>query len=453
MSAAEGQAASFPGTAIKNPLRPLPTTFALIFVNVLVFLLMAWGSGSLLHFGGELVLRWGGNYGPLTLGGQWWRLVSAMFVHIGLLHIAVNMWALYELGLLTEQIYGRPTTVVLYLLTGIAGSIASLARNPAIITAGASGAIFGLAGILIATLALNRQAVHSHGLKIALASLVAFAGYNLTYGFLKGGIDNGAHLGGLICGLALGVVLSRNRNMERMPGLGSRLYVVCLCLGVLVLGFAAVKSTRGEAAAIESAKRSLQLGDPDIAIRTLARTRPAGRRDDYFSVLAAAYTQKKQYDAAIACYQKALQANPNNASARSGLGLLLIHEGRVDDGRKQLQEAVKLDPKAEAAWLELGVLWQQQGNYQESVKCLQKAAALNPSSAPTQFALGISQMNLRQYDGAIAAFQKTTQLTPTDYSAFIWLGNAYGAKGDTAHADPAYAQAQQLRRAAARPRR
>lgn len=95
------------------------------------------------------------------------------------------------------------------------------------------------------------------------------------------------------------------------------------------------------------------------------------------------------------------------------------------------------------------MLWQRQGNYQESVKCLQKAAALEPSSAPTQFALGISQMNLRQYDGAIAAFQKTTQLNPADYGGFIWLGNAYGAKGETAQASAAYARAQQLRSAAA----
>lgn len=442
-------AASLSDTTIRSPRKPLSATFGLIFANLLVFFLMAWSAGHVLNFGGNQVLGWGGNYGPLTLGGQWWRLVSAMFVHIGLLHIAVNMWALYELGLLTEQIYGAPTTLVLYLLTGVAGSIASVAFNPVIVTAGASGAIFGLAGVLIATLALDRHGFRSRALKIALASLIAFAGYNLTYGFLKGGIDNGAHLGGLVCGLALGVVLGRNRAKEGAPRLGARLYLVCFALGALVLGFAAVKSTRGQAAAIESAKRDLQMGNADVAIRKLSQTRAGRNGDDYFSVLAMAYTQKQQFDVAAGYYQKALQMNPKNAAARRGLGLLLVRSGRLEDGRKQLEEAVKLDPTADAAWFELGMLWQRQGNYQESVKCLQKAAALEPSSAPTQFALGISQMNLRQYDGAIAAFQKTTQLNPADYGGFIWLGNAYGAKGETAQASAAYARAQQLRSAAA----
>lgn len=453
MSSAGGQtAASLPDVASKNSRRSLSATFALISVNVLVFLLMAWYARQLVSFGGDWVLRWGGNYGPLTLTGQWWRLLSAMFVHLGLVHIAINMWALYELGLLTEEIYGGATTILLYLVTGLAGSIASLARNPLIVTAGASGAIFGLAGVLITTLTLNRKSFHPRGLKIALASLIAFAGYNLTYGFLKGGIDNGAHLGGLVCGLALGTALGRHLEEHKKSAPGAQLYVFCFALGLLVLAYAGVKSTRGGTIALETAQRNLEMGNPDSAIRTLAST-PASHRDEYFSLLATAYTQKKQLDVAQGYYQKALQLNPKNAAAHSGLGALLVRTGHVEEGTKELQEAVRLDPSLKAAWLELGMLRQRQGNYQESVTCLQKAAALTPDSAPIQFALGISEMNLRQYDAAIAAFQRTTQISPGDYSAFVWLSNAYEAKGEAAKASAAYAQAQQLRRAATRTRR
>jgi membrane associated rhomboid family serine protease/Flp pilus assembly protein TadD len=436
-------------TAGKVPQAAGSITFALIFLNVLVFVVIAWSGGHALRFGGDQVLNWGGNYGPLTLTGQWWRLLSAMFVHIGLLHLAVNMWALYELGALAEEIYGSPTTLLLYLLTGAAGSIASLVRNPLIVSAGASGAIFGLAGALIATLALARLTLRSRGLKIALISLLAFAGYNLTYGFLKGGIDNGAHLGGLVCGLLLGAALSRSVAHGQRTFSIMRLPVVGLAVIILVMAFVGVKRLQGETVALASATKALQTRNPDLAIRTLTQAKPRRKAADFLTLLGAAYLQKKQYDVAASYYQKALQLNPNDFAARNGLGLLLIRSGRLDDARQQLEEAVKLNPKADAAWLELGLLWQRQGNYQNAAACLQRAVDINPNVAPVQFALGISQMSLRQFDAAIAAFQKATLLNPNDYAAQVWLGNAYSAKGMTEQANAAYARAQQLRQAAA----
>jgi Flp pilus assembly protein TadD len=357
------------------------------------------------------------------------------------------MWTLYELGLLAEEIYGGVTTILVYFLTGVAGSVASLGRDPLIVSAGASGAIFGVAGLLMSTLARDRELFHSRELKIALASLLAFAGYNLTYGFLKGGVDNGAHVGGLICGLALGAALGRGRIKAQRQTLSTRLSIALITLGCIVLGFAAVKSVRGEDVAIEAAKQDLQMGQADLVIRALGKITPKRHADEYFSLLAAAYAEKEQYDAAAAFYQKALQFNPNNASAHTALGLLLVRNGRLDDGRKQLEEAVKLNPSANAAWLELGLVWQRQGSFQESVRCLQKAATLDPGSALAYFALGISEMNLRQYDAAIAAFQRVTQLEPNDYRAQVWLGNAYAAKGDMVNAGAAYALGQKLRSA------
>lgn len=426
-----------PGKALSS------LTVGLIAVNVLVFLLMAAGAHQLLRFDGGLVLRWGGNYGPLTMAGQWWRLITAMFVHIGLVHLLINMWCLYELGLMTESICGHASMLLAYGLTGVAGGIASLARNPTIVSAGASGAIFGLAGVLIAMLLLGKVPVPRRDLWIALASLIAFSGYNLSYGFLKGGIDNGAHLGGLISGLLMGVALSpaaRRQDRQWREGL-----VYGVALIVLAGGYAAVKQARGAVVAIAAARQAVGSGDPDTAIRRLQALPGTNNNPSALALLGTAYAQKKQFPQAEQCYRRALQLDPRNFAARSGLGALLTDSGRYQDAAKELQKAARLNPGMEGIWLQLGAVLQKLGRHAEAISAFQNAVALNPRSVGAEFGLGISEMNLRQYDAAIAAFQKATQLAPNNYDTQIWLANAYQAAGRGNEAAAAYFRAAQLR--------
>jgi membrane associated rhomboid family serine protease/Flp pilus assembly protein TadD len=426
-------------------------TAALVAVNVLVFLAMSASAHHILKFDGGLVLEWGGNYGPLTMGGQWWRLISAMFVHIGLAHLLINMWCLYELGLMTESILGRPSMFLVYGLTGVAGGLASLARNPTIISAGASGAIFGLAGVLIATLLLGKLPVPRRDLWIALASLAAFSAYNLTYGFLKGGIDNGAHVGGLVSGLLIGMALSLGATLrQRLRWREGLVYGLVLVL--LMMGYAAVKNARGEIVELEAARQALAQGDSDSAIRRLSGLRDSADNSVVQSLLATAYAQKKQYAQAERCYRRALQLDPRNFAARSGLGAILIETGRLPEAVKELQKAARLNPGSGGIWLQLGIVLQKLGRHVEAISALQNAVALDSRSVQAEFALGISEMNLRQYDAAISAFQKTTQLLPDNYEAQIWLANAYQAGGRANEAAVAYLRAAQLRRRAmARP--
>jgi rhomboid protease GluP len=427
--------------------RQISATAVLIFINVAVFLAMVLSGGQLLRFTGDQVLRWGANYGPFTMDGQLWRLISAMFIHIGLAHLLINMWCLYELGAITEHIYSRSSMLLLYGLTGVAGGIASLARNPTIVSAGASGAIFGLAGVLITTLLLSKLPVPRRELKIALASLIAFAAYNLTYGFLKGGVDNGAHVGGLVSGLLIGIALSRGAGCEREIHLRERL-VYGLALAGLLGGYLAVKKTRGERVRIEAARLALAQGDPDGAIRRLSGRRASADDSDALAILAAAYSQKKQYAEAEKCYRSSLQLNPGNSAAHSGLGLLLADTGRLEDADQELQKAVALQPGSSGAWLPLGLVQQKLDRHADAAVALKNAAVLDPNSVQIQFALGISEMNLRQYQAAITAFQKAAQLAPNNYDAQIWLANAYQAGGRTNEAATAYLRAAQLRRSA-----
>ena len=156
------------------------------------------------------LLKWGANWGPLSLGTQPWRMLTSNYLHIGVLHILFNMWCLWDLGSLAERIFDRWTYVLTYTACGLAGSLGSLWWHPLVVGAGASGAIFGLAGALIAALYLGRLPIPKQAVQHTLRSLVIFAIYNLGFGAVGAGIDNSAHIGGLGCGLALGAILAKH---------------------------------------------------------------------------------------------------------------------------------------------------------------------------------------------------------------------------------------------------
>ncbi len=198
-----------------RPESSIGLTQVILGINVAVFLGMVLASGNPAAFANPLQefpiaesLHWGANAGALTLSGEWWRLLTCVFVHGGLLHIAFNMWCLWNLGQLCESLYGRWTYAAIYLICGVGASLASAARHPYVPSVGASGAIFGLAGALITALKLGEFSVPRSALSGTLRSLGAFVVYNLIFGAVIPGIDNTAHIGGLITGLIVGALIA-----------------------------------------------------------------------------------------------------------------------------------------------------------------------------------------------------------------------------------------------------
>src|SRR5205807_1498672 len=155
------------------------------------------------------LVRSGANFGPLTYTGEWWRLLSYSFLHAGLLHIAFNMWCLWDLGALCESLYGTWTFASIYLISAVGGGLASTGLHPERLSVGASGAIFGLAGALIASFYLGEFSLPKVAISGTLRSLLFFVGFNVLFGTLSPGIDNGAHGGGLISGLVFGALIAR----------------------------------------------------------------------------------------------------------------------------------------------------------------------------------------------------------------------------------------------------
>ena len=174
-------------------------TQVLLGINVTVFLLA-------LAF--PVVDALGVNYGPYTLSGQWWRLATYMFLHGGFVHIAFNMWCLWDLGALSESLYGRATFAAIYLITGVAGGVASVGWRPLGATVGASGAIFGLAGALVASFYLGEFSLPREAIKGTLRSLAFFVVINVVLSGVLPGVDNACHIGGLISGMILGALIA-----------------------------------------------------------------------------------------------------------------------------------------------------------------------------------------------------------------------------------------------------
>jgi len=187
----------------------------LVGLNVAVFAAMTLTGVSPLEPTSAQLVKWGANWGPLSLGAQPWRILSSNYVHVGIIHIGLNMWCLWNLGFLAERFFDPWIYVSTYTACGVAGSIASLWLHPMIPGAGASGAIFGLAGALIAALYLGHLPIPKEAISGTLRSLVAFAGYNLFFGLVSPRIDNSAHIGGLVCGLAVGAVLAKHLMAPR----------------------------------------------------------------------------------------------------------------------------------------------------------------------------------------------------------------------------------------------
>lgn len=212
--------------SILNFFKPVEGYFVtplLLLSNMLIFAFMIAMGVDFFEPTGKEIYEWGANFGPAISGGEWWRLLSAVFIHIGIIHLLSNMMALGFIGFVLEPILGKGKFLAAYLISGIAGSLFSIFNHPETISAGASGAIFGMYGVLLAVLTtkLGKGKVN----EVALPIMSLYILYQLALG-MKEGIDNAAHIGGLIAGIATGyaVYLSlRNTKRSLAAGRGNAL--------------------------------------------------------------------------------------------------------------------------------------------------------------------------------------------------------------------------------------
>jgi rhomboid protease GluP len=206
------------------------STWILLALNVAVFIAMLASGASPLLPGTDVLLDFGANQGLRTISGEWWRITTANFVHIGVIHIAFNMYVLVAAGPLVERLLGNAPFMVMYLLAGALGSIASMSFQPMVVSAGASGAVFGVFGALLAIVIREKGSIPMARVTALRNNALGFVLLNVGFGFSMPGIDNAAHLGGLVGGFLAGAALCRPIVGEAKRSLTFK------TLGVLILG-------------------------------------------------------------------------------------------------------------------------------------------------------------------------------------------------------------------------
>jgi tetratricopeptide (TPR) repeat protein len=282
------------------------------------------------------------------------------------------------------------------------------------VSAGASGAIFGVAGGLVALLGMKKAQIPSASMKQTFKSLLFFIGYNLLYG-MRGGIDNAAHLGGLLSGAALGAFMPRRvqenasaPSISQSPQTTSETPdssrfklagVALVCL--LLVGFGLVRRAHGPVASqveimemelfklgkedrsnILEAEKQLQAGQTDPAIaklKTVTVRAPASSMAH--AILGEAYNQKEQYDEAIQELHKAIALEPNYALAHADLGAALVNNRQYDQAIQELRTALRLDPNDTDAHNNLGVALEQTGDLKGALEEYRMACTLDPKDA------------------------------------------------------------------------
>jgi rhomboid protease GluP len=358
------------GTSSRDKFKPI-VTLTLVFLNVLIYAAMglsgvSWTAPSIEHS-----IRWGADFGPLTLSGDWWRLFTSTFVHFGIIHIAFNMWCLWDLGRALELYMGRRAFAVTYLLSGLMASLVSVAWNPWRVSAGASGAIFGVAGAFVSYLYLKKTPIDRSVARQKMKSLALFIGYNLLRG-AGGGIDNSAHVGGVVAGLILGAVV---------PPL-------------LRAGDAANPTAESAVANPIEATSTRESHANRIAWQI-----PLG--GTVMLLIGAVWIHARNLPAAH--YGRAVQS---------------VKAGRLNQGIAEMQQVVELDPNLLLANMQLGEWRLEQGDPAAAVPVFERALKLVPNAYDVEHNLALAYLGSGRPSDAMTMIHDALKYEKTD----AWRG-------------------------------
>ena len=201
---------------LENRAPRLPVTSAFAILSLLMFCLTIYNGAEWFNATGVVQIAWGSNFSPSTLSGQWWRLLTYSFLHYGIFHLAFNLWALASFGAIAERLYGSLRYASICFVSAIVGGMASLAMAAQINSAGASGVLFGIFGALLVSEVRGTEPIPESVKRSLRNSTLFFALVSLISGFLFKGIDNGAHIGGLVAGIFMGMAFQSPRRIIRI---------------------------------------------------------------------------------------------------------------------------------------------------------------------------------------------------------------------------------------------
>jgi len=313
-------------------------TYIFILINTIMFLLMEFKGGSA---NTENLLQFGAKESFLITNGEMWRLVTPIFLHIGLLHFALNNMALFYLGKITERIYGTVRFTLIYLLAGIIGNIASFIFAPTTIGAGASGAIFGLFGALLYFGYTNPDLFF----RTLGRDVLTVIGVNLVFGIVVPNIDNYAHIGGLIGGFVIAAILHLPKQ-KRKKWLAF-IFSIFIIIGITFTSWWGIyqREPKGSEALVIIGEKAIDQGDTDKAYKIFEQlVKQYPERSYHHFYYANILFQKGNKEQAKEHYNKAIELQPNFPQAYYNLALIAIFEKSEVEARQYLEKALKIDP-------------------------------------------------------------------------------------------------------------
>jgi tetratricopeptide (TPR) repeat protein/membrane associated rhomboid family serine protease len=461
-------------------------TPALLAINVCVFVLMSVSdSQALLTPPIPMLLRWGADYGPLTVTDrQWWRLLTGCFVHIGFWHLCFNMVALWQAGRIVERLFGNWFFLAVYLGCGLVGSLTSLYFQPDLVSAGASGAIFGVYGALLGFIARQREALPGSMAGNLVKVGVTFVGYNLVYGLLNyfeqaadritqnagshgPHIDLACHAGGLVAGLVFGFMAARPLDLgprrstaaPRSIALAASLLVLAALLLVPVMASGHHKTANFLKLAAMYYRGDGVAKNPEISVRWFSRAAEQGNLSAENMLGSMFYRGdgvKQDAGKAVQWFIKAGEAGDVNAESLlvriyfTGQGVATNYAEGIKWLTKLANQGADQDfnelEKALANAYSQGVDGLPK-NEEAAVKWLTRVADRGDIQAKNQLKRGIhedmaeayyksggTKLRSKDLDGAIVDYGKAIELKPDDAEAYNYRGVAELEKNDWARA-------------------
>jgi rhomboid protease GluP len=418
-------------------------TNALIVANIAVFTWMVLDTGlrSLLVPEMETLRAWGANYGPVTLNGEWWRVFTSGFVHTGLLHVFMNMWVLYDVGGAVEELYGSSKFFAIYLIALVGGCICSLLVNPMHTGAGASGAVFGSFGALLAFWWQHHKIFPVGFIKQRSQVVVFLLACTLIYGFYTPEIDNAAHLGGLVFGFVGGLLMMPlGFNMHRWS-MKDAISIVGIFMLFLATGWLdrlylfgsnnnviAVNLSNSGIVSLRQHRYEDALKKFDELVRRMPESASAyGNR-------AEALLGLDKTDLALRDYNRCIMLAPHEAKGYIFRATIYHKLGKDELALADLNVAVhnaprKADPYNNRARTKIVL-----GKYDEAIEDASRAIKLDPTMATAYDTRGLAYYYLGKFDQANADFALAIKFKPNDGAAYYHRALVDAKLGDTERA-------------------
>ncbi|GAB2573381.1 rhomboid family intramembrane serine protease [Gracilibacillus alcaliphilus] len=316
-------------------------TYFLLVINVVLFLLVESQGGSM---NPEVLIEFGAKYNIAVLDGEWWRIITSMFLHIGILHLLLNMMALFFIGTLVERMYGNLRFFLIYFLSGIAGGLCSFAFNPSV-GAGASGAIFGLFGALL-YFGLKKPNLF---FKTIGANVIFIVILNIIFGFTIPQIDNGAHLGGLVGGFIVAAMVMLPEMKARLQQLLALVVYLMYVAGVIWYGVSNDEVQNHETLRGQHAQQLLAEERYPEMVETIDQALPYANelKPELLFLRSVAYIRLSDYVQAETDLKEVVEERPEFEEAWFNLALLYHQEDRQEEALAAMEQLLEINDREE----------------------------------------------------------------------------------------------------------